>query len=373
MAKSLRSHSFDRLYKQCEGKVQEWDIKVEEQRDGTAIIFTIYGYENGKKQTKRDVVRDGKKKGTRAETDPFQQAVLDAEGKWKKQIKRKCYGLTAEESSEKRDIAPMLAYPLAKCRAVDWGNAFGQYKYDGHRCLIHCEVDGSLRLVSREFGAITTMEHVADAYRGLLKPGQVLDGELYRHGMTLNEIGSIIKNKSEDKGRERLKFYVFDQIMDAPFEERFDLLRRLVPRKHDATRLAPTIRVNNQQDMAVVERDALENQFEGAILRHGRRGYQTGKRVTDVLKIKQFVDGEFKVIDAKTGRTDYADCAIFICETDKGHEFDVLAPGSMDEKRQYWKNYRDYIGRMLTVKFQKFTATEEPVPFQPVAKGFVKD
>ena len=47
--------------------------------------------------------------------------------------------------------------------------------------------------------------------------------------------------------------------------------------------------------------------------------------------------------------------------------------GEVEAKRQQWREYDKYIGRMLTVKYQKMTATEEPVPFQPVAKGFVKD
>lgn len=371
--KTEMRHEFPKLLKASDGKVMEWEIWVERQRDDTAIIFKRYGYQNGAKQIKKDHITDGKKKGTKAETTPFEQAVLEAEGVWKKQLNRKSYGLTVEESAGKRDIAPMLAYEIGKCKTIDWGNAFAQYKYDGHRCLVHCDPKGKVFLMSREHGSITTMPHVIDAFQGILKPGQIIDGELYRHGWSLNKIGSVIKSKSEDKGREELKLYVFDQVADVSFEERFKPLRDLVPRKHPAVRLAPTVRVANQADLAMVEHDALENLFEGAMLRHGRRGYQAGSRVKDVLKVKQFVEGNFKVVDAKPGRGDYANCAIFTCVTEAGHEFDVTAPGEMPEKRAYWTNYKQYLGKLLKVKYQKMTATEEPVPFIPTAKIFVDD
>ena len=38
------------------------------------------------------------------------------------------------------------------------------------------------------------------------------------------------------------------------------------------------------------------------------------------------------------------------------------------ERERYYNNYLDYIGQLLTVKFQEYT--EDGVPRFPVAKGF---
>lgn len=63
--------------------------------------------------------------------------------------------------------------------------------------------------------------------------------------------------------------------------------------------------------------------------------------------------------------------AVFECVTADGNPFDVTAPGTHDEKRAYWNNKDQYTGKRLTVKYQTMTNTEAPVPFLPVAKGFV--
>lgn len=63
---------------------------------------------------------------------------------------------------------------------------------------------------------------------------------------------------------------------------------------------------------------------------------------------------------------------MFECVTSAGHKFDCTAPGDMPTKQAYWQNHQQYVGKRLTIKFQKYTETAEPVPFQPVAKGFVQ-
>ena len=86
--------------------------------------------------------------------------------------------------------------------------------------------------------------------------------------------------------------------------------------------------------------------------------------------MKSFVDAEFTIVGAREGKGPYAGMAVFECVTDAGHKFDVTAPGSHEEKRAAWDNHAEHIGEQLTVKYQKFTDTDEPVPFLPVAKGF---
>jgi hypothetical protein len=61
--------------------------------------------------------------------------------------------------------------------------------------------------------------------------------------------------------------------------------------------------------------------------------------------------------------------AVFTCHTAEGHPFDVTSPGKLEEKRAAWQNRDSYIGKWVTVKYQCYTETEKPVPFQPVAKA----
>jgi DNA ligase-1 len=106
------------------------------------------------------------------------------------------------------------------------------------------------------------------------------------------------------------------------------------------------------------------------MLRHGNAGYEAGKRSSHLLKVKTFMDGEFEVVDWKEGRGRYEGMPIFTCETEAGTHFDVLAHGTLEEKRALFRQASSCLGKMLTVKYQYFTKTDEPVPFLPVALGF---
>lgn len=59
-----------------------------------------------------------------------------------------------------------------------------------------------------------------------------------------------------------------------------------------------------------------------------------------------------------------------ICETADGNPFESTAHGTIEEKQQHWRNRQNAIGKMLTVRYQKMTETDAPVPFQPVSVGF---
>src|ERR1019366_2230573 len=103
------------------------------------------------------------------------------------------------------------------------------------------------------------------------------------------------------------------------------------------------------------------------MLRHGTAGYEAGKRSSYLLKVKTFLTDEFEIVDYKMGRGKYEGMPVFSCTTKTDHLFDVLAPGNLEEKRALGINADACIGKLLTVKYQYLTETEEPVPFLPVA------
>ena len=49
MSNIVNSHKLNKLYqKNSSGKIKQWDISVEEYKDGTVYILTIYGLIDGK-------------------------------------------------------------------------------------------------------------------------------------------------------------------------------------------------------------------------------------------------------------------------------------------------------------------------------------
>lgn len=373
--------TFRKLYKKTTGGgTQVWQIKAEEGPNGTGVMVTTYGLEGGKMQEKRETISSGKNQGKKNETTPYEQACAEAESRWNKQKDRKGYGFTVEESAAVRGASPMLAHPYEKhSKKVDWGNAFAQPKLDGFRCLVRITTDGNVTMTSRENQPFTALTDMRDVIAEMAKNTRVfgtdakevvLDGELYCHGMSLNEISSACKKKS-DKTK-LLKYHVYDAALGtADFATRNAFARDFVTQAgSDLLVPVDTVKVRTEQELMKCQAEFMEVGFEGAMLRYGAVGYQAGKRSPHLLKVKTFQDDEFKVVDYKLGRGDYAGVPIFTCETADGNPFDVTAPGSMEQKREMGKRAKEFIGKLLTVKYQYFTKTDEPVPFLPVAKGF---
>ena len=357
------------LYKRTStGAVQEWTIGVREEADGTGTIIVIQGQKDGAKQRYEDHVAQGKNVGRKNETTPLQQAQAEAESEWNKKRDRKHYGLTVEESESKKAAAPMLAQPFEKHVAkIDWDLAFAQPKLDGHRCLAVRHGSGIL-LFSREGKPIETVPHIADELKGLVRADETLDGELYLHGAPLARISSLIKRAQEDS--KKLQYRAYDLVASAAFGARFEeLARRDHLHKGESVHLVETIRVSNEQQLMQFQAQCIKDGYEGAMLRWGQWDYEAGKRSQSLLKVKTFQDAEFKIVAVKEGRGTFKGMAIFTCHTSAGHPFDVTAPGKHEEKREAWKNRQKLIGKLVTIKYQCYTVTEEPVPFLPVAKN----
>lgn len=368
-AKRFDMQTWPMLYKSCDGKTMEWEIWTEEQSDGTGIVFVRFGYEGGKKRIEKKRITEGKKLGTKAETTPYQQSVLEAEAKWKMNLSRKGYGETVEASAVTRSASPMLAQTYKPKTAVDWGTAYAQPKLDGYRCLATFTPKGVM-LRSRENLPIN-LPHIAQHLALVMERGETFDGELYAHDLKFEEISGICKRKKERHEKtDMIRFNAYDLLADWDYEARYRRIEQAVAQSTNYVDLVRTVKVRSREDLAVVEQECLAAGYEGAILRHTRKGYVAGKRAACLLKVKQFDDDEFKVVDVKEGRGTHAGAAIFTCVTPAGHEFDVTAPGKMPEKRAYWENHQQYLGKMLTVQYFEYTKTAEPLPRFPTAKAF---
>jgi ATP-dependent DNA ligase len=362
---------FPRLYKATakEG-VQIWDIWVEAGGLGQGIICTRFGLENGKQQTVSEVITEGKNVGKKNETSAWEQACAEAESAWTRKKDRKGYGLDVGASAAVRSVSPMLAQVYEKHKKkVSWDTAFAQPKLDGFRCL--ARMDGrKVELISREGGTFTAPGHIREALGDLGLPLVTLDGELYCHGMSLNQISSACNRKSAMT--DKLVYHVYDTIdAEQSFEHRYRFIRGLLNEDRSGTlHCVRTVKVRSESELLLCQSEFLTAGYEGAMLRYGSGGYEAGKRSMALLKAKTFQDGEFEVVDYKFGKGSYAAIPVFVCRTEDGNFFDVTAPGTLEEKQELGKRAADLLGKKLTVKFAYMTKTLEPVPYQPVAKGF---
>lgn len=378
------------LYKAgTKGETLIWKIWVEPGKlaDGkpsdTGVIVVQHGHMDGKLQEEREEIKTGKNYGKANATTPYQQALNEAQSKWEIKLKRKGYGLTVADSKATRAISAMLAQKYGEhAKKVEWATAFTQPKLDGFRCLTRIGKGGKMTALGRENQPIAVPHITAaldDCIHRLMSKANVgdvtLDGELYVMGMPLNKIASACKRKSDLT--DTLQYHIYDVFMPdgaRAFKARSEFVRDLIAESDDDCLVAvKTVKVRNESELMTCQGQFIEEGYEGAMLRHSTAPYQPGKRSSTLLKVKTFQDGEFVVVDHKLARGKYEGAAIFVCETADGHSFDVLAPGTVPEKKAMGANAAQYVGKKLTVKYAYMTQTEEPVPFQPIGMRFRED
>ena len=99
-------------------------------------------------------------------------------------------------------IKPMLAYKVDK-KPVDWSEkVYIQPKLDGVRCVIYVNDKEEIVCFSRTGKEFHNLEHIKESLREFFFDNAnvdiVLDGELYNHDLTFQEITRAVMTKDYD-------------------------------------------------------------------------------------------------------------------------------------------------------------------------------
>ena len=365
---------FPTLYKKTStGALQEWTIEV----DGTTIT-TRFGQTGGKIQLATDVIKEGKNIGRSNETTAAQQAELEAQALWEKQL-RKDYVKTKEaamagEASElvEGGILPMLAKRYDEDGEKIIWPAYSQPKLDGIRCISIIDGKGKCTLWSRTRKPIVSMPHIIKAVEAMGEKNLVLDGELYAdsHKDKFEQLTSLIRPEYAKEGHEVVEYHVYDIADNSQsFSQRSSKIKTLGLCKPLVE--VATILVENEDELMVAFESFRKQGYEGAIVRN-TDGFYVNKRSFDLQKVKEFMDSEFLVTDVVEGRGKLAGHGIFVCQTKSGTQFEAKMVGALDELKKYYENPKLAVGKMLTVQYQGLT-NKNGVPRFPVALRFRQD
>lgn len=324
------------------GGYKTWSIST----DGDKVII-VHGKEGGKLQTKIDTVK-GKNIGRSNETTPEQQAELEAKSRINKQID-KGYRESKEDLGD-IPLLPMLAHDYLKQGHRITYPCFGSPKLDGVRCLAIRKMSG-VDLLSRG-GKSYSVSHIQQQLEKLMKVGDIFDGELYIHGLYLEEIVSAVKKYNPNTPK--LNFVIFDKITQESYEHRLISMQAL--RRYTLSCVeAPHIDVINfcelqdENHMKEMHDKYVQDGYEGIMLRNYKGFYESGKRSADLQKYKQFRDEEFEIVDVLEDRNGNA---VFECfDTTADAKFTVTY-GDFEQRKHQLENPKEYVGKMLTVKYQ---------------------
>lgn len=362
-------HEFEAtLYKKTStGKVQTWRIWVVD-----STMYSESGKLDGKKILTTDVIKKGKNIGRSNETTPSQQAILEAQSRWEKKLKKGYVKTLNDAEGNKVDkiieggYNPTLAHDFAKQGHKIKFPCAVQAKLDGIRAT---STDGAMWTRSRK--RIISVPHIEEKIVELDISNVSFDGELYNHDFRndFEKITHIVGQKKEvDSDFEKVEYHIYDTPLSLPFSERLKILEDIfedIP-EDSPLKLVPTLIVNSEEEVNEATEFYISKGYEGAMLRNLDAPYEF-KRSYNLQKVKRFEDAEFLIVGAEEGRGKLAGhCGSFICKTeDDGATFKAKMTGELSRLKTYWDNLDDYIGKPLTVKFQGLTGKNK-VPRFPV-------
>lgn len=372
------------------GKVKQWTISVLDEKEG-GVIVVEHGYEGGKLQTIQKTIREGKNIGKKNETTPLQQAIQEARSQWLKKResgyleRRSGDDLEKKESDDQEDgdqsgsgsgrgkgqdatvPSVMLAHDYHKRGKDIVFPCFVQPKLDGTRCVAVPKKG----LFSRNKKTYPHLEHIRQEL-DRLPSSIILDGELYSDELTFQEIVGIVKSETlkpkDEENQKKIRLHVYDIVCDLPYEERWRnltlLFRRLKP---ENMVLVTTERCGSEAEMKEKHAEYISQGFEGIMLRNAKGGYR-GVRSVELQKYKEFLDGEYTVVDYQEGQGLEEGCVLWVCETEAGQRFSCRPRGSREERQQLFEDGASYVGKRLTVRYQE--ETNDGLPRFPVGVGW---
>ena len=362
-----------KLYKvDSNGKVRFWEIHAGFRKNINSYGYTIsHGIEGSPNIVSSSTIVTGKNIGKKNETTPDQQADLEAESLMRKQMDKNYTPSLQQAQAEDVGLLPMLAQSYKDHAAKIKFPAYIQKKYDGIRCLAIIR-DGDIVLISRkgkEFKAVGHLKQKITEALGYKKiPDDltvILDGELYSHSMTFQEIISATKRDTPNDKSADIEYHIYDVVLDEDYENRLKFLNMTIT-PNSNIKLAETHEVCNIEDILQYNYKNLADGYEGSMLRNKLGYYELDKRSYNLQKLKQFIDEEFEIIGAEQNKGNQVNQCSFICKTKYGATFKVKMMGDAATREEYWTNHKDYIGKMVNVRFFEWTDSVPSVPRFPI-------
>jgi ATP-dependent DNA ligase len=378
---------FPRLYGDTStGKKKYWDIYVKRDTlsEGYNVVIEYGMIGTNKPVVAIKTITEGKNIGKINETSCYEQAVFEAESKWKK---KKSEGMdemdnidisklsikendessktdTNTNTTESKKIFPMLALNFTQ-RSHDINfPCYVQAKLDGVRCII---TNG--KMTSRQAKEFKHLEHIKSELKDC---PYILDGELYSDTLTFQEATGLIRKtkvtESDIEKSKQIKFVVYDIIKPEDYTERLEILKKYFEGKDfKYTELLKTENCESKEQVKLFHKKYISQGYEGVIIRNKTGHYQESYRSKNLQKYKEFIDDEYKIVGFTDGTGIEKGLIIWTCETKSGSQFQVRPKGTHDERRELYKKGNLFKGKYLTVVYQELT--DDGIPRFPTTRN----
>jgi len=388
------------ITKDAKGKIRCINVDYCKEGDGYVIHRTSWQYQGKRIEQPDIVVTEGKvKRDTEAQCIlQFNALVRGYEDKGYKHVDRDPDTYTLKQLEEilpeyntdangfrkhmlakqadkvKQSTIDKLPYWYAS-RKIDGLRA--SFYWDGKRIRSASRGGKDYDLALKHF---TENEKFIEYFKN--HPNNVLDGELYKHGKSLQQISGAARLEKNAYDCDWLQYYVYDIMTPKkPFKERLLDIIELAKELHVGfdpyhefkegdlqIQIVPQVKVSGYDNIIKLHNKYVEEGWEGVVVRDPNATYKFGARGNQMIKFKMYKDDCFIVTGIEPGLRGSEDM-VFILETKDGKQFKAKPLGDRSVKEEYWNNFEiKYKGLIGECKF--FYYSDEGVPLQPAFKCF---
>lgn len=352
-------------------------------------------------------VTTGKNLGKANATTIMTQALIQARSKYLKKSqessdkKNRFFPVAVHKYDVKpRDPSRHLVLPVAVQRKLDGGRACAYYDKELKKPVMYT------RKLKDLYGNKHVLEELVPFFKTINNkyPGIYLDGELYKHGLSLQVISGMMRREKESKtaAREKktnpvkLEYHIFDvffplgekSMKEMSFLERKIILDNVFKITRDSNLKylvkVKTYIVDTFDEETKMYETFLEEKYEGSIVRNIGAPYEFGVnreiRTYQIRKRKPRYSAEYEIVGyTQGGQGKDIGAIIWVLKTqgdkkNKSIEF-TSTPVGMDYEERY-RLFREmtpklfakkYKGKMMTVEYDDIS--KDGVPLRAKAKG----
>jgi len=343
------------LYILTNNKKRFWEIWLSEESNNI-YICRKYGIIGGKISIPNKKLVENKKK-----------AITQINALWKKKKESGFQEQLNVIQMKSNVIKPMGAHKLDDHYHKIKYPAYVQRKLDGFRCLSHINTNNQVILYSKGMKEFVYLNHIKKEIlkiKTLLNNENLyLDGELYKFGLGLHDISSLVMkkyaSKSNEESMKQILYNIFDifniNSLNTPFEERYKNLKKIFENNNfKYLKLVTCEVVNSYEEIKKLDIQYLYEGYEGVIVRNKDGIYKLNSKSYDVLRTKEFKKKEFEIIGAKMG-TGTQNGAIIWQLKCNNKSFWAIPIGTVKDRVQKYKefiNFPDkFIGKFARVKY----------------------
>ena len=318
--------------------------------------ITTTGKES-KKQLSEPYYAQPKNVGRANQRNSQQQADFEFDAIIKKQMDK---GFHREGEKSKTRPMPMLAHKFRDHTDKVEFPVFVQPKLNGMRMLFDGDMGwsrGNKEIIPE---VIQHLKFDTDGF--------ILDGELMLPGNQLLQESMTAIKKFRPELSPTLIYHVYDVVdSDLPYAKRYQLIVDICRNAPKNVKIVQTELVKNEDDIMKYHKKFVKDGFEGTMVRFPEFPYEIGKRSYSLLKLKDFTDDEYRIVDIIDGDGSDRGLAIFQLDNGKGQIFNCRPEGSQENRADLFENRKKLINKYMTVRF--FELSKDNIPIFPVGVG----